>query len=75
MLEPVIAFFVFPDVSIDFFDDTEFSSPDLLILKKKKSSSTRVSCIIIKFSVGCSIELVTHLTFSIYKEHLLYLRY
>lgn len=36
MLEPVIAFFVFPDVSIDFFDDTEFSSPDLLILKKKK---------------------------------------
>lgn len=36
MLEPVIAFFVFPDVSIDFFDDTEFSSSDLLILKKKK---------------------------------------
>lgn len=76
ILELVIAFFCFPDVSIDFFDDTKFSSSDLLTLKKKKkSSSTRVSCFIVKSSVGCSIELVTHLTFSIYKEHLVYLRY
>lgn len=36
ILELVIAFFCFPDVSIDFFDDTKFSSSDLLTLKKKK---------------------------------------
>lgn len=34
ILELVIAFFVFPDVSIDFFfDDTKFSSFNLLTLK------------------------------------------
>lgn len=34
ILELVIAFFVFPDVSIDFFDDTEFSTSDFLMLKE-----------------------------------------
>lgn len=34
ILALVIAFFVFPDVSIDFFDDTKFPSSDLLMLKE-----------------------------------------
>lgn len=74
ILELVIAFFAFPDVYIDFFDGIKFLSSDLLTLKKK-CSNIRVSCIIVKSSVGCSVELVTHLTFSIYKEHLVNLRY
>lgn len=70
-------FFVFPDVSIDFFNDSVFFSSDLLTFKKLKLKLYQgYSCIITTEStVDYSVELLTCTTFSIYRVHLVHVRH